>query len=142
MEKLEKEAPVLLCKMEKIFPPGFFNPMQHLLIHLAYEAMVGRPVQFRWMYPLERSLKNLRAMVGNKAKVEGCIAEAFSLKEIAYFTSVYFAEEHNVLPPTLRYNVGEEAPTSDLSIFQEQCGGTTVGRSTAYYYTISEKRAA
>jgi hypothetical protein len=27
MEKLEKEIPVLLCKMENIFPPEFFNPM-------------------------------------------------------------------------------------------------------------------
>jgi hypothetical protein len=24
---LERLAPVLLCKLEKIFPPGFFNPM-------------------------------------------------------------------------------------------------------------------
>jgi hypothetical protein len=34
MEKLEKEIPVLLCKLEKIFPPRFFNPMEHLLIHI------------------------------------------------------------------------------------------------------------
>jgi archaellum component FlaD/FlaE len=27
MEKLEKEIPVLICKLEKIFPPGWFNPM-------------------------------------------------------------------------------------------------------------------
>ena len=47
MEKLEKEVPVLLCKLEKIFPLGFFNPMQHLLIHLPYEAKVGGPVQYR-----------------------------------------------------------------------------------------------
>ena len=25
---MEKVAPVLLCKLEKIFPPAFFNPMQ------------------------------------------------------------------------------------------------------------------
>jgi hypothetical protein len=31
MQKLEKEILVLLCKMEKNFPPGFFNPKQHLL---------------------------------------------------------------------------------------------------------------
>jgi hypothetical protein len=43
MEKLE-EVPVLLCKMENIFSPGFFNPMQHLLIHLPYEAKVGDPM--------------------------------------------------------------------------------------------------
>ena len=38
---LEKVAPVLLCKLEKIFPPGFFNPMQHLILHLPYEARMG-----------------------------------------------------------------------------------------------------
>jgi hypothetical protein len=34
MEKLEEEIPMLLCKLEKIFPPGWFNPMQYLLVHL------------------------------------------------------------------------------------------------------------
>ena len=34
---MEKMAHVLLCKLE-IFPPGFFNPMQHLIFHLPYEA--------------------------------------------------------------------------------------------------------
>jgi len=41
---MEKMAPVLLCKLEKIFPPGFFNPMQHLILHLSYEARMGGPV--------------------------------------------------------------------------------------------------
>jgi hypothetical protein len=49
MEKLEKEI-VLLCKMEKKISSRFFNPMQHLLIHLPYEAIVGGHVQYRWMY--------------------------------------------------------------------------------------------
>jgi hypothetical protein len=40
---LERLAPVLLCKLEKIFPPGFFNPMQHLILHLPYEARMGGP---------------------------------------------------------------------------------------------------
>jgi hypothetical protein len=61
----------------KIFPPGFFNPMEHILINIPYEANVGGPVQYRWMYDIERALKNLRAMVRNKARVEGCIAEVF-----------------------------------------------------------------
>jgi hypothetical protein len=32
------------------------------------------------MYHIERALKYLRAMVGNKAKVEGCIVEVFFVK--------------------------------------------------------------
>jgi hypothetical protein len=38
---------VVRCKMEKNFPPGVFNPMQYLLIHLPYEAKVGGVVQYR-----------------------------------------------------------------------------------------------
>ena len=140
MEKLEKEVPVLLCKLEKIFPPGFFNPMQHLLIHLPYEAKVGGPVQYRWMYHIERALKHLRAMVGNKARVEGCIAEAFLLKEISYFSSVYFAEEHNVNAPTMRYNIDEEPPVSDIKKFQWR--GTTVSSSMTYYPSQEERTDA
>jgi hypothetical protein len=43
-----------------------FNPMQHLLIHLPYEAKVGGLVQYRWMYHIERALKYLKPMVGNR----------------------------------------------------------------------------
>ena len=54
MEKLVNNIVVTLCKLEKIFPPGFFDSMEHLPIHLPYEAKVGGPVQYRWMYPFER----------------------------------------------------------------------------------------
>ena len=64
-------------------------------------------------------------MVGNKDRVEGCIAEEFEYKEITSFTSVYFAEEHNVNAPTLRYHVAEDVPCSELSIFKwrDKCFG-------------------
>jgi hypothetical protein len=38
---LERLTLMLLCKLEKIFPLGFFNPMQHLILHLPYEARMG-----------------------------------------------------------------------------------------------------
>jgi hypothetical protein len=130
MQKLEKEISVLLCKMEKNFPPRFFNLMQHLLIHLPYEAKVGGPVQYRWMYHIRRALRYLKPMVGNRARVEGCIAEAFILKDVAHFSSVYFTEENNVNAPTMRYNIDEEPPYSNLSIF-----------ASSYYSTSEERKA-
>jgi hypothetical protein len=75
-------------------------------------------VQYRWMYHIEMALKYLRAMVGNKARVEGSIAKSFFLKEITYFSSVYFAKEHNVNALTLQYNVNDESPLNDLKNFQ------------------------
>jgi hypothetical protein len=79
-------------------------------------------------------------MVGNRARVEGCITKIFTLKEVAYFSSVYFTEEHKVNAPTVRYNVDEEPPCSDQSIFASR--GTTVGSSTSYYSTSEERMAA
>ena len=54
MKRLEEDIPIVLCKLERIFPPSFFDSMEHLPIHLAYEARVAGPVQYRWMYPFER----------------------------------------------------------------------------------------
>ena len=54
MRRLELEIPEILCKLERIFPPAFFDSMEHLPVHLPYEARIAGPVQFRWMYPYER----------------------------------------------------------------------------------------
>jgi hypothetical protein len=54
LRNLEENIPIIMCKLEQIFPPSFFDSMEHLPIHLAYEARVGGPVQYRWMYPFER----------------------------------------------------------------------------------------
>ena len=54
LEIMEENIKVTICKLEQIFPPGFFNSMEHLPIHLAYEARVGSLVHYRWMYPFER----------------------------------------------------------------------------------------
>jgi hypothetical protein len=88
------------------------------------------------MYHIERALKYLRAMVGNKARVEGSIAESFLLKEIKYFLSVYFAEKYNINALTLRYNVDEEPPLSDLKNFQWI--GATASSSMTYYSDLHD----
>ena len=53
---LEENIPIILCKLECIFPPAFFDVMEHLMVHLPYEARMGGPVHYRWMYPFERYL--------------------------------------------------------------------------------------
>lgn len=90
LEKQEKDIAVTLCKLERVFPPGFFDSMEHLPIHLSYEARVGGPVEYRWMYPFERHLNHLKRKVKNKARVEGSICEAYVLEEISNFCSRYF----------------------------------------------------
>ncbi|GLT96935.1 hypothetical protein SLE2022_145260 [Rubroshorea leprosula] len=47
MQEWEAKIVETICKLEIIFPPAFFDSMEHLAIHLPYEARVGGPVQFR-----------------------------------------------------------------------------------------------
>jgi hypothetical protein len=75
-------------------------------------------VQFRRMYSQERELKKLRVIVCNKVRVEGCIVEAFTCKEIMNFSSKYFSRANNLNADTTRYHIVEEVPLSELSIFQ------------------------
>jgi len=121
---LERLAPVLLCKLEKIFPPGFFNPMQHLILHLPYEARMGGPVQGRWCYPIERCLKTIRKKCRNKCKIEASIAEAYILEEVSNFTTTYYGDKlPSVHNPPPRYNDGDNE--SNLSIFRGQLGSAS-----------------
>ncbi|KAK6786208.1 hypothetical protein RDI58_014733 [Solanum bulbocastanum] len=68
---MAKNIVVITNKLEKILPPGFFDVMEHLPIHLVHEALLGGPVQYRWMYPFERSIGKSKRGIKNKHRVEG-----------------------------------------------------------------------
>lgn len=89
LEKMEERIVLILCKLERIFPPAFFDVMVHLALHLPREAMLAGPVQYRWMYPIERFLGTLKGYVSNKARPEGSIAEAYIVQECLTFCSMY-----------------------------------------------------
>ncbi|CAH9142220.1 unnamed protein product [Cuscuta epithymum] len=93
IQDLERTVPILMCNMEKIFPPAFFDHMEHLIIHLPYEAKVAGTAQYRWMYIFERFLRELKKKVKNKAHVEASICQAYITEEISTFASYYF-ESH------------------------------------------------
>ncbi|GKE98361.1 hypothetical protein Tco_0021712, partial [Tanacetum coccineum] len=71
LEKQEKKIVVILCKLERLLPPSFFDIMIHLLVHLPYEAKIGG------------------GYVKNKARPEGCISERYLDSECLTFCSMY-----------------------------------------------------
>ncbi|KAK2455160.1 hypothetical protein QL285_002640 [Trifolium repens] len=107
--KMENDIPMILCKLERIFPPRFFDSMEHLVVHLAYEARLGGPVQYRWMYPFERFMGDSKRSVKNKAKVEGSICASYLHHETIHFCSHYFKD-------TLTGRSGRNEPGSESFI--------------------------
>ena len=139
---MEQNIPLILCKLERIFPPAFFDSMEHLPIHLAYEARVCGPVQYRWMYPFERNIGVFKRTVKNHARVEGSICEAYLSKETSFFCSYYFeAHVH-----TKRTNIGrnddggESSCPPTLSVFNRP--GRGFGRTKDHYIVGKEWDAA
>jgi hypothetical protein len=119
IEKLHDLVPGLLCKLEMIFPPGFFTLMAHLVVHLANKALLGRLVQFHWQFCIERDFKYIRYKCGNKAKIEACIVEATQLEEMTNASTTYYADDvptlHNQVS---QYNVDEPKHSPKLLLFQ------------------------
>ncbi|XP_062021059.1 uncharacterized protein LOC133737546 [Rosa rugosa] len=95
---------LVLCQLEKMFPPSFFDIMVHLPIHLAYEAAIAGPVHFRTMWPVERNLGTLKRYVRNKNRPEGSIAEGYIADEAMSFCSMYLEDS-----VTRRTNLGRNA---------------------------------
>ncbi|KAK4380878.1 hypothetical protein Sango_3021100 [Sesamum angolense] len=93
LQELEANIIVIMCNFEKIFPPTFFDLMEHLIVHLPYEARGVGPMQYKF-------LRDLKKKVKNKAHVEVSICKAYIVQEIGWFTSHYFESQERYVMET------------------------------------------
>nr|XP_048326798.1 uncharacterized protein LOC107423378 [Ziziphus jujuba var. spinosa] len=109
LDMLQEGIILTLCKLERIFPPAFFDIMVHLAVHLPYEAKMAGPVHTRWMYPFER----------NKAHPEGSIAEGYVVNEALTYCSMYLHGIETRFNRLERNKDGENQIASTLSVFTQ-----------------------
>ncbi|GJY81129.1 hypothetical protein Tco_0493880 [Tanacetum coccineum] len=124
MLKASVKVVEILCELERIYPPAFFDIMIHLPIHLALEALEGGPIHPRWMFPFERFMKKLKGYVRNKAKPEGSIAEGYVAEEALTLSSHYFRDVTTKFN-RLERNVDPPPPTCQFQVFRSVCN--TIG---------------
>eukprot|EP00268_Persea_americana_P047012 TRINITY_DN48698_c2_g1_i1.p1 TRINITY_DN48698_c2_g1~~TRINITY_DN48698_c2_g1_i1.p1 ORF type:complete len:142 (+),score=12.79 TRINITY_DN48698_c2_g1_i1:87-512(+) len=112
-----------------IFPPAFLDIMVHLPIHLADEAKFAGPVQYRWMYPIERCLHTLKSYVRNRGRPEGSMAEGYLSEECSIFCSRYLHEvEAKFNRPVRNHDGGDVESHEKFSIFAGT--GHALGKAT------------
>ena len=146
LEMQEKNIILILCKLEKIFPPNFFDVMVHLMVHLPTESKIAGPAQYRWMFPferymplifnnayliylqfsyflttraeffLDRKMGQYKGYVNNRARPEGCIAERYLDDECLTFISRYLHDVPTRFNQTER-NMEKHEAAGKLSIF-------------------------
>ncbi|XP_050211742.1 uncharacterized protein LOC126661904 [Mercurialis annua] len=133
LDRMRLEIPKILCKLERIFPPSFFDSMEHLPVHLPYEAMMAGPI-------FEKTEKK----VSNKGRVEGSISSRYLNEETAKFAAYYFSEGDPMIPERLQRNEVSDIEVDDdvdrLSIFKPH--GQSVGACRKRYLEDAEIVAA
>ncbi|BBH05416.1 hypothetical protein Prudu_016788, partial [Prunus dulcis] len=74
------------------FPDGFIHKYDPHDGSLAKEALLADPVNYRWMYPIERLIGELKKSVRNRAKPKGSIIEAWVQYESLTFCGMYLKD--------------------------------------------------
>ncbi|KAH0781707.1 hypothetical protein KY290_001305 [Solanum tuberosum] len=124
LEPMQIEIKEIVCELEKIFPPSFFDIMEHLPIHLVDKIRLGGPNHLRWMYSTERKMCKFKGLVRNRRYPEGCIAEGFDVEEFLIFGSRYL--HYGVKTPFSRYRTEDdedvEKEGDDLSLLFPKLG--------------------
>ncbi|CAL2257696.1 unnamed protein product [Prunus armeniaca] len=101
-----------------IFPPAFFTSMIRVMVHLPEKALLASPVNYRWMYPIERLLGELKKTVRNRAKPEGSIIEAWVQYELLTFCGMYLKDVEMAFNCPQRNNDGG-VRNEKLSVFAQ-----------------------
>lgn len=84
---MKKRSIQLMCQLERVFPPAFFDIQVHLLAHLVEEVEICGTVHARWMYWVERYMKVLKGYVRQAARPEGCMAAGHLHYEAMFIVS-------------------------------------------------------
>ncbi|CAL2228419.1 unnamed protein product [Prunus armeniaca] len=94
INQLRHDIVQVLCKFEMIFLPAFFTNMIHMMVHLPEEALLTGPINYCWMYPIER------------AKPEGSIIEDWIQYESLTFCGMYLKDVDTAFNRPQRNNDG------------------------------------
>ncbi|XP_050211766.1 uncharacterized protein LOC126661927 [Mercurialis annua] len=115
LKRMRLHIPKILCKMQRIFPPNFFDSMEHLLIP-SYD---GKAVSVR---SGNKYLRELEKKVTNKGREDGSISSGYLQEETAKFAAYYFSEGDPMIPERLQRNEVSDIEVNDyvdkLSIFK------------------------
>jgi hypothetical protein len=136
-QSLEAGVAESLALVEMHFPPSFFDIMTHLPYHLVQELDLCGPVSTRWMYPVERYMKNLKTYVRNMARPEASMAEGYLKDECIGFITEYLQRfdvvQRRVWDAEEEYGDVEEMPEGAGKLYVM----TAELRDLAHQYVLS-----
>jgi hypothetical protein len=89
LTKLQIDAILMMCNLETILSPSFFELMPHLPVHIVHEMKYLGHVFLHQMYPFERFMTVLKNYVRNRSHPEGCMVQGWAIEEVIEFMVDY-----------------------------------------------------
>ena len=86
IQSMKDRSALLMCNLEKVLPPSFFDLQTHLVCHLVEEVGIAGPVHARWMYWVERYMRVLKTWVRQRARPEGNMAAGYLHAEALFYS--------------------------------------------------------
>jgi hypothetical protein len=89
LTKLQDDLILMMCNLETIFPPLFFDLMPHLLIHNVHDMKYLGAMFLHQMCPCGRFMTVLKKYVHNQSHPEGCMVQGWATEEVIEFVVDY-----------------------------------------------------
>jgi hypothetical protein len=96
-ESFQNDVIVHLSLVEMHFLPAFFDIRTHLLYHLVEEVDLCGLVANKWMYLVEKYIKNLKNYMHNMARSLAAMAKGYIRDECLGFITKYLGRFEVVL---------------------------------------------
>lgn len=77
LDRMKWKITIIMYKLESSYLLSLFDIIVHLTVHLPCDDRLAWPVQYRWIYPIERFIWKLKHTVGNEVWPQGLTAEAY-----------------------------------------------------------------
>ena len=81
-----------MCEMQKYLPMTFYSAQEHYLIHHIKDTKICGPIHTRSMWMVERHLKSMKALVGQRECPEGSMVEGYMAYQSMVYISQYLAK--------------------------------------------------
>jgi hypothetical protein len=71
LDLMRIESAIVMSLLEMQLPTSFFDSQIHLISHLVEEVVIGGPISYRWMFPIEQISKDLEGVCETKLPTKG-----------------------------------------------------------------------
>ena len=92
-----------MSMLEMVFPPSYFDTLEHFMVHIVDQISALGPVYLHNMFPFERFMFVLKKFVRTHAHPEGSMIEGYTTEEIVECCADYIKDGTSIGLPVSRH---------------------------------------